>query len=403
MIKENCSQMFDKTPLAKPDPVFGLIEQFKLDPNPKKINLSVGVYQNESGQTPVMEAVQQAEKILLDAKGTKSYLPINGLVPYNELVAELVFGADHDVIQNKRFATCQTPGGTGALRVAGDLLRTIHSVDTIWICDPTWANHGPIYLAAGLKLERYKYLNESNTALDFDRFLASLADAKAGQAILLHTVCHNPSGFDLSPENWDSLFDLIKERGLIPIFDFAYQGFGEGLDADANPIRKFCEKNDALICQSFSKNFGLYGERVGTVTAVGANDQVAIALLSQIKRVIRTMYSNPPRHGAEIVHTVLGDAKLRQVWETELTEMRTRIGDLRKNFVAKLDELTPDADFSYITRQRGMFSYSGLKKEQVDQLREQYSIYIVGSGRVNIAGVNANNNEQICKAIAAVV
>ena len=395
--------MFDKTPLAPADPVFGLIEQYKLDQNPEKINLSVGVYQNEAGQTPVMQAVQQAEQILLDAKGTKSYLPIHGSVPYNELVAELMFGPSHSVIQNKRFATAQTPGGTGALRVAGDLLRTIHSVDTIWICNPTWANHGPIYLAAGLKLERYDYLNDSNTALDFDRMLTSLADAKAGQAILLHTVCHNPSGFDLSAENWDSLFQLIQERGLIPIFDFAYQGFAEGLDVDAQPIRKYCEKNDAIICQSFSKNFGLYGERVGTVTAVGKNAEVATALLSQIKRVIRTAYSNPPRHGAEIVQTVLSDGTLRKVWETELTEMRNRIGELRKNFVAKLDELTPNADFSYIPRQRGMFSYSGLEKEQVNRLREEYSIYIVGSGRVNIAGVNANNNDRICQAIAAVV
>ena len=395
--------MFDKTPLAPADPVFGLIEQYKLDQNPEKINLSVGVYQNEAGQTPVMQAVQQAEQILLDAKGTKSYLPIHGFVPYNELVAELMFGPSHNVIQNKRFATAQTPGGTGALRVAGDLLRTIHSVDTIWICNPTWANHGPIYLAAGLKLERYDYLNDSNTALDFDRMLTSLADAKAGQAILLHTVCHNPSGFDLSAGNWDSLFQLIQERGLIPIFDFAYQGFAEGLDVDAQPIRKYCEKNDAIICQSFSKNFGLYGERVGTVTAVGKNAEVATALLSQIKRVIRTAYSNPPRHGAEIVQTVLSDGTLRKVWETELTEMRNRIGELRKNFVAKLDELTPNADFSYIPRQRGMFSYSGLEKEQVNRLREEYSIYIVGSGRVNIAGVNANNNDRICQAIAAVV
>lgn len=395
--------MFDKTPLAPADPVFGLIEQFKLDQNPEKINLSVGVYQDESGQTPVMQAVQQAEQILLDAKGTKSYLPIHGLGSYNNLVADLIFGAGHSVIDNKRFATAQTPGGTGALRVAGDLLRTIHGVDTIWICNPTWANHGPIYLAAGLQLAHYEYLNDSNTALDFDRLIASLTDAKKGQAILLHTVCHNPSGFDLSPENWDSLFQVINERGLIPIFDFAYQGFAEGLDVDAQPIRKYCETNDALICQSFSKNFGLYGERVGTVTAVGANETVATALLSQIKRVIRTMYSNPPRHGAEIVHTVLSDATLRASWESELTEMRNRIGDLRKNFVAKLDELTPNVDFSYIPRQRGMFSYSGLEKEQVSQLRDKHSIYIVGSGRVNIAGINAKNNEQICKAIASVV
>jgi aspartate/tyrosine/aromatic aminotransferase len=395
--------MFEQIPKAPADPVFGLIDQYNLDSNPDKINLSVGAYKNEKGQTPILRCVKSAEQLLVECESTKNYLPIQGLQPYNELVAELIFGADHPVIKQKRFATAQTPGGTGALRVAGDLLRRTMNVDTVWICNPTWANHGPIYQAAQLNVQRYEYLNEAQTDLDFGRMIASLEGAQAGQAILLHTVCHNPSGFDLDPQQWDQLLNMIKDRKLIPIFDFAYQGFAQGLDDDAQPIRKFCERSDALICQSFSKNFGLYSERVGTVTAVGNTESTAEALLSQIKRVIRTMYSNPPRHGAAIVHTVLANAELRAEWESELGEVRDRINQLREGFVATLDELTPERDFSYISRQRGMFSYSGLTKPQVERLRNEFSIYIVGSGRINIAGVNSANNRQICEAIANVV
>lgn len=395
--------MFENTLLAPADPVFGLIEQYNLDSNPDKINLSVGAYQDEDGVTPIMQCVKSAEKRLVECEVTKNYLPIQGMAPYNQLVAELIFGADHAVIRDHRYATAQTPGGTAALRVAGDLLRTNFEVDTIWICDPSWANHRPIYQAAGLQIKDYAYLNESQTALDFDRLTQSLESAQPGQAILLHTVCHNPTGFDLNPQQWNQLFELIVEKKLFPIFDFAYQGFADGLNEDASPIRTFCQSHDALICQSFSKNFGLYSERVGTLTATGENREVATALLSQIKRVIRTMYSNPPRHGAAIVHTILAHQDLRTVWESELLTMRSRIADLRKNFVTTLNELTPERDFGYITQQRGMFSYSGLTRDQVERLRNEFSIYIVGSGRINIAGVNSSNNRQICEAIAQVV
>ncbi len=395
--------MFENTQKAPADPVFGLIEQYNLDPNPDKINLSIGAYQNEQGQTTILECVKLAEKRLLEDELTKNYLPIHGSQPYNQQVAELIFGAQHPVIENKRFATAQTPGGTGALRIAGDLLRTNFSVDTIWICNPTWANHVPIYDAAQLRVERYEYLNDAQTALDFDRMFESLQSAKPGQAILLHTVCHNPTGFDLSPDQWEQLFTFFVDRKLIPIFDFAYQGFSLDIDSDALPIRKYCEGNDAIVCQSFSKNFGLYSERVGTITAVGSNSQIAEALLSQIKRLIRTMYSNPPRHGAAVVHAILSSTELRSLWEGELADMRIRISDLRNRFVATLDELTPDTDFSYISRQCGMFSYSGLSKSQVQRLRDEYSIYIVGSGRINIAGVNSSNNRAICEGIAKVV
>lgn len=395
--------MFENTPLAPADPVFGLIEQYNLDSNPDKINLSVGAYKNEENQTPILQCVKEAEKRLIEHESTKNYLPIQGLLPYNQLVAELIFGSDHPVISANRFATAQTPGGTGALRVAGDLLRLIFDVKKVWICDPTWANHCPIYEAAGLEVGRYDYLNESNTDVDFERITQSLSGATAGEAILLHTVCHNPSGFDLSPEQWNQLFELLTSKQLIPIFDFAYQGFADGLDKDAAPIRQYCEQNEALICQSFSKNFGLYSERVGTLTAVGKTEETAHSLLSQIKKIARTMYSNPPRHGAAIVHTILGTPELRTLWESELSEIRVRITQLREQFVSTLNDLTPNTDFDYIRRQRGMFSYSGLTREQVEQLRNEFSIYIVGSGRINIAGVNSTNNMQLCKAIASVV
>lgn len=395
--------MFDHTQKAPADPVFGLIEQYNLDPNPDKINLSIGAYKDEQGQTGILQCVKSAEQLLLERESTKNYLPIQGIGSYNELVAQLIFGAQHPVIEGNRFATAQTPGGTGALRVAGDLLRRILGVDTIWICNPTWANHGPIYEAAKLKLEYYDYLNEAQTDLDFDRMMQSLAGAQSGQAILLHAVCHNPTGCDLDESQWEQLFAFIRDKKLIPIFDFAYQGFAVDIESDASPIRKFCESNDAIICQSFSKNFGLYSERAGTITAVGKNAEVAESLLSQIKRVIRTMYSNPPRHGASVVQTVLASEELRSVWEGELKHIRERINQLRTTFVATLDELTPEHDFSYINRQRGMFSYSGLSKQQVARLREEFSIYIVGSGRINIAGICDATNRTICEAIAKVI
>lgn len=395
--------MFDQTQKAPADPVFGLIEQYNLDPNPNKINLSIGAYKDEQGQTGILQCVKSAEQLLLEQESTKNYLPIEGSGSYNDLVAKLIFGDQHSVIEGKRFATAQTPGGTGALRVAGDLLRQILNVDTIWICNPTWANHGPIYEAAKLKLEYYDYLNDAKTDLDFERMMQSLTAAQPGQAILLHAVCHNPTGCDLNEEQWSQLFAFIRDRNLIPIFDFAYQGFAVDVESDASPIRQFCEDNDAIVCQSFSKNFGLYSERSGTITAVGKDSVVAEALLSQVKRIIRTMYSNPPRHGASVVQTVLASEELRAVWVGELKHIRERINQLRKNFVETLDELTPDHDFSYINRQRGMFSYSGLSKEQVERLRDEFSIYIVGSGRINIAGICDSTNRTICEAIAKVI
>ena len=392
--------MFETAPLNPPDAIFGLMEEFKKDSNPDKINLTVGVYRDEAGTTPVMKAVRQAEQILLDAAGSKGYLPIDGATDYNAAVGKLILGEN----SNAQITTAQTPGGTVSLRLAGELVKRVFSVDTIWMSNPTWANHPQIYTAAGLNLKKYEYLDDAGTGLGFEKVLSSLAEAKAGEAILLHTVCHNPTGVDPTPDQWKELLTLVADKKLIPIFDFAYQGFGESLEADAFPIRHFIEAgNDAIVCNSFSKNFGLYAERVGGISAIAQSSDVANAMRSQIKSTIRTMYSNPPLHGGAIVQTVLTDAGLRSTWETELAEIRNRILDLRGKFVDKMQSLAPDRDFGYIKQQRGMFSYSGLRADQVARLKAKHSIYALGSGRINIAGINSGNMDRLCEAIASVL
>lgn len=396
--------MFEAAPLNPPDSIFGLIEKFKKDSNPDKINLSVGVYQDEAGQTPVMKAVRSAEERLLAAANTKSYLPIDGKPSYCESVGRLILGNEMYDRPSVNCVSAQTPGGTVSLRIAGELLRRVFNVDTIWMSNPTWANHPKIYGAAGLKVETYDYLDEHGTGLDFNRVLDSLSKAQPNQAILLHTVCHNPTGVDPSEEQWEQLGQIIRERKLFPVFDFAYQGFGKDIDADAFPIRSFVESGgELLVCNSFSKNFGLYAERVGGVSAVSSNAEVAAAMLSQIKLTIRTMYSNPPLHGGAIVDTVLNDPELRAMWEQELTEIRERILELRSKFVNAMQARLPNKDFQYINRQRGMFSYSGITGDQVNRLRDEHAIYILGSGRINVAGINSKNLDRLCDAIASVM
>lgn len=394
--------MFESVSVNPPDAIFGLNELFKNDSNPGKINLTVGVYKDAGGQTPIMKAVKQAERILLDNSTTKSYLPIDGAPAYRTAVAELILG--EALSGSVSASTAQTPGGTVALRVAGELVRSVLGVKTIWMSNPTWANHPKIFGQAGLEVKQYDYLDESGTGLDFEKVKASFAGATSGDAVLLHTVCHNPTGVDLELDQWAELGAILRQKSLVPIFDFAYQGFGAGLEEDAQPIRQFVGGGgEAIICNSFSKNFGLYGERVGGITAVSQSANAAQAMQSQIKSTIRTMYSNPPIHGGAIVQTVLGDAHLRQTWEEELTEIRERIVALRAQFVAKMSALVSAKDFEYINRQRGMFSYSGLNKDQAEALRNDHSIYILGSGRINIAGMNDDNMDGLCKAIASVL
>lgn len=395
--------MFETAPLNPPDSIFGLIEKFKLDPNPQKINLSVGVYQDEDGKTPVMQAVHQAEEQLLQAHGTKNYLPIDGCPLYREAIGRLIAGDELYDGDRSFFSSAHTPGGTVSLRIAGELLYRVFNIDTIWVSNPTWANHSSLFEAAGMKIREYQYLDDTGTGLGFSAILDSLSEASPNQAILLHTVCHNPTGVDLDQDQWNQLFEVIREKSLVPIFDFAYQGFGASLDEDAWPIRTFASQGgEAIVCNSFSKNFGLYAERVGGITAVSQTQAASDAMLSQIKKMIRMMYSNPPMHGGAIVKTILLDPVLRSTWESELNEVRSRITDLRHHFVAAMKQRLPGHDFEYINRQKGMFSYSGLTKEQVDRLQKEFAIYALGTGRINVAGINQSNLAQICDAIASV-
>lgn len=396
--------MFSDTPVAPPDPVFGLMDLFRQDPRAEKVNLTVGAYQDESGQTPVLECVKAAERRLLEAERSKNYLAIDGLGLFNRLVAELIYGADSTVIAQNRVAIAQTPGGTGALRIAGDFLRRALGVETIWIGSPTWANHPQIYAAANLQLKSIQYLNSAGTGVNFQELIGQLSRAEAGQAVLLHTVCHNPTGFDLSANQWDELLQLIRDRQLIPIFDFAYQGFHLGLNEDASPIRRYCQAGgEAIVCNSFSKNFGLYAERVGSISVVARQSQTVPAIQSQLKSIIRTLYSTPPKHGGAIVETILGDPALRIAWEAELRTMRDRIAQLRRQFAAELKRVATRRDFGFVDQQIGMFSFSGLNAKQAVRLREEFAIYLVESGRINVAGLNSGNLARVCQAIAAVV
>lgn len=395
--------MFESAELNPPDAIFGLNEKFRSDPNENKINLSVGVYKDENGNTPLMKAVAEAEDIIAAANSSKSYLPIDGMPAYNQHVGNVLLGP---VADSLKWKSTQTPGGTGALRVTGELLKTAIGIDTIWMSNPTWANHPKIFGNAGINVYQHDYLGEDGVSLNFEAMMKSIADqTKTGQAILLHGACHNPTGVDPTKEQWAELLGLVSEKGLLPIFDFAYQGFGDGLDEDAGPIRDFLAdgKHEAIICNSFSKNFGLYGERVGGLTIVATSDDALVAMQSQVKTTIRRMYSNPPTHGAAIVNTVLSDATLRKSWETELDTMRNRIKTLRTAFVDTMKEVAPDRDFEFMNNQRGMFSYSGLKGQYAELLMKKHSVYILGSGRINVAGINDSNRKPLCEAIAAVL
>ncbi|QNN23854.1 aspartate/tyrosine/aromatic aminotransferase [Planctomycetales bacterium ZRK34] len=396
--------MFEQVTTAPPDAILGLTEAFNADVNPNKINLSVGVYKDANGTTPVLGTVKEAERRLLETEKTKSYKPMTGDPAYGKLVRALVFGDSHDLVAGGRAITAHTPGGTGALRVAGDYLHRLHPEASIWLSDPTWANHNGIFTAAGLNINKYAYFDASINAVNFDKMFDSLKQIPAGDVVLLHGCCHNPTGADPTVAQWEQLGDLLAERGITPLVDFAYQGLGDGIDADAAGVRALAAKVDELfVCTSFSKNFGLYNERTGALTVVCKNTDHAAAVASQVKITIRTNYSNPPAHGAAIVTTVLDDADLRAKWEEEVADMRHRINGMRQLFVEKMHALKPDHDFGFIVDQRGMFSFSGLTREQVETLKTKDSIYIVGSGRINVAGMTESNMDALCEAITRVL
>jgi aspartate/tyrosine/aromatic aminotransferase len=396
------SHRFSVIQTAPPDAILGLTEAFKADPNPDKINLSVGVYQDETGQTPILKSVKAAEQKILEDESTKGYLSIDGLPEYRDDVRKLVFA---DTITADRIAVLQSPGGTGALRIAADFMRTQLPEARIWMPNPTWANHPAIFAAAGLPAETYHYLGDDRTSLDLEAMLTGLrGNAKPGDAILLHGCCHNPTGIDPTPDDWKQIAALIAEKRLLPLIDVAYQGFGEGIEQDAFGLRTIMEHVDeAMVCTSFSKNFGLYSERVGAVSLVAADAQQCDAAHSQLKRVVRTNYSNPPRHGGSIVATILADADLTKLWKEELETMRLRITRLREQFVETMKSTGQGYDFSFLLRQKGMFSFSGLSPMQVDELKSKYGIYIVGSGRINVAGMNETKMDSFCEAVASVI
>ncbi|MEQ8788862.1 MAG: amino acid aminotransferase [Pirellulaceae bacterium] len=396
--------MFETLDTAPPDAILGLTEAFQQDANPHKINLTVGVYKDANGTTPILDCVKEAERRLLASESSKGYLAIDGMREYDQLVRELLFGPDHEIITSERAATAQSPGGTGALRVAADLLARKFPGTRIWVSNPTWANHPNVFSAAGLDVQRYDYLDQAGTGLDFDAMLASLQQIPQGDVLLLHACCHNPTGIDPTAEQWRRISDVAAERGLLPLVDFAYHGFGHGLSEDAAGLMELARPGrEMLVCSSFSKNFGLYGERVGALTIVAGTSDAARAALSHAKSCIRSNYSNPPRHGAAIVAAILADPELRGRWEQELAAMRDRINGLRRMFAETMSQKAPGSDFSFITRQCGMFSYSGLNRMQVDRLRSEFSIYVVGDGRMNVAGMNEDAIDRLCSAIAAVL
>ncbi len=396
--------MFETINPAPEDSILGLTVAFQKDSNPNKINLGVGVYKDGNGQTPVLATVKEAEERLLRSEATKSYLPIDGLAAYAALSQQIVFGSGHDILAAGRAATVQTPGGTGALRVAADFVRRISPQATVWLSDPTWPNHPNVFASAALQVQTYPYFEAETNSVAFDRMMAALETIPTGDVLLLHACCHNPTGADLSPQQWQAVAAVCAERGVLPLLDFAYQGFGDGLDEDATGVRFVAEQcRELLVAGSYSKNFGLYNERVGALTLVAANSEVAEAAHSHLKICVRTNYSNPPAHGGQIVAEILGDPDLRQRWEAELADMRNRINDMRHLFVETLDELGAGRDFSFIAQQRGMFSFSGLTPEQVQALRERHSVYVVGSGRINVAGMTEANVERLCSAIVDVL
>lgn len=395
---------FDNVVAAPADPILGLTEEFRNDKNPDKINLGVGVYKNDAGETPVLKSVKKAEKIILDTEKTKSYLSIPGTPEYGRLVQGLVFGEDNEIYTQKRACTAQAPGGTGALRVGADFLIQQKIAKKIWISNPTWVNHFKVFGAAGFETAQYNYYNPSTHGLDFDGMKASLKTANAGDVVLLHGCCHNPTGIDPTPAQWEELAKLTADLKLLPFFDFAYQGFGNGVNEDAIGIRTFAKYHkEFLVASSFSKNFGLYNERIGAITVVSDSAEKSNVVFSQLKIAIRANYSNPPAHGAKIVETILSDAALRKEWENEVQEMRDRIKSMRQLLVKKLQDLGVNQDFSFINEQNGMFSFSGLNKEQVAKLKTEFGVYIVGSGRISVAGITSQNIDALCNAIAKVL
>ncbi len=395
--------MFAQLQPLPPDPILGLSVKFKADSNPSKIDLGAGIYKDAQGHTPVLACVKAAEALRTENETSKAYLGSAGSALFNDRINALNLG-DHGVIRENRIRTVSTPGGTGALRIAGEFINTCKPGATIWLSNPTWANHQGVFTAAGLNIETYPYYDYGNKCLDFDGMVAALKEVPKGDAVLLHACCHNPSGMDLSPEQWQVVAELAREVGFTPVVDMAYQGFGEGLEEDAYGPRLLADTLDEMIlCSSCSKNFGLYRERIGACSIISASETTADIVNSVLLRVVRVNYSMPPAHGAAIVETILGSDELTAQWHGELKEMRDRIAGMRQLLVDKLAENGVTRDFSFITRQNGMFSFLGIDKGQVQRLQDEFSIYIVDSSRISVAAISPDNADYLAKSIAAVL
>jgi aromatic-amino-acid transaminase len=397
------ASLFGAIDMAPRDPILGITEAFNADTNPAKINLGVGVYYDDNGKVPLLGCVQKAEATLIEQKSPRTYLPIEGLAAYDKAVQELVFGADSQIIQEKRAVTVQALGGTGALKIGADFLKRFSPNSEVFISDPSWENHRALFESAGFVVNNYTYYDPATHGVNFAGMLASLKAMPAGSIVVLHACCHNPTGADLTQDQWTQVIEAVTANGLVPFLDMAYQGFGAGIAEDGAVVRRFAGAGGPLlVSNSFSKSFSLYGERVGALSVVASSAEEAARLLSQLKRVVRTNYSNPPLHGGKVVATVLSTPELRQQWEDELAGMRVRIKQMRDTLVQKLKEKAPGRDFDFVRQQVGMFSYSGLTKDQVGKLRAE-AIYAVDTGRICVAALNSKNVDRVVDAIAKVL
>ncbi|KUM05243.1 aspartate/tyrosine/aromatic aminotransferase [Chromobacterium subtsugae] len=398
------SSIFAGVELAPRDPILGLNEAFNADARDTKVNLGVGVYSDDNGKIPLLGAVKAAEKARLEALPARGYQPIEGPAAYDKAVQNLLFGQDSELLAAGRVVTAQALGGTGALKIGADFLKRLNPASKVYISDPSWENHRALFESAGFQVENYPYYEAASRGVDFAAMKSHLAALDAGSVIVLHACCHNPTGADMSAAQWDEVVAVCRERGLVPFLDMAYQGFADGIEADALAVRLFAASGmQFLVASSFSKSFSLYGERVGALSIVTAGKDESARVLSQLKRVIRTNYSNPPIHGAAIVAAVLSSPELRQQWEDELAGMRDRIRAMRLRLLAAIKAHGAAVDFSFVTAQRGMFSYTGLSAAQVERLRAEFGIYAVSTGRICLAALNSKNVDYVAAAIAAVI
>ncbi|KIZ52894.1 MULTISPECIES: amino acid aminotransferase [Pseudomonas] len=396
--------LFSAVEMAPRDPILGLNEAYNADARPHKVNLGVGVYYDEQGRIPLLRAVAEAEKQRVAAQAPRGYLPIEGIAAYDQAVQHLLFGAESSLVRDGRAITVQAVGGTGALKIGADFLKRLLPDAVVAISDPSWENHRALFESAGFPVQNYRYYDAASNGLNREGFLADLQALPERSVVVLHACCHNPTGVDLQPADWQAVLDVVKARNLVPFLDIAYQGFGDGIEEDAQAVRLFADSGlTFLVSSSFSKSFSLYGERVGALTLVSESREESARVLSQVKRVIRTNYSNPPTHGATIVATVLSNPELRALWEAELGEMRQRIRSMRNALVEGLAAAGANRDFAFVNAQRGMFSYSGLTAEQVERLKSEFGIYAVSTGRICVAALNERNLPPTIQAIAAVL